>query len=448
MKLCLFCAVSPFVAGRRRAHHHRNFGRMIPMLVGAALVALLTPISAIADGSGSLDRGFGGDGLVTDGVGRGTSAWVQGLVVQPDGQLVLATGDRIVRYLGNGERDRSFIVRHVPVVDLAETSGGDLIRIAESEVERLLPDGEPDPGFGAAGDGLAEVPGLQFLAVAVDSAERIVVVGRDRDAHLLAVARFLPDGSLDQEFGDRGIVRTAVSADSPANLDFAESVSVASDGSILVGGSAGQAEVCPPGPYHCWGPYLNAVVLRYLPDGRLDTGFGEGGVFQGGSFWGSAQSIAARPEGGMLFVPGGPTGVVEPGGGPGFVAAALNAAGEREQSFENVASAHPFDQVQRGRDSPHSNRLVVDAAGRTLVCGGVEGSRHGLLLLAMLRDDGKLARSFGHGGLVVTRLGRNVPGSVGAEALAVAPGQKLYVAGHVGRRLFVARYRLRAAGLR
>lgn len=424
---------------------------MVHTLVGVALALALvrTPISSAdaAAGPGSLDRSFGGDGLVTEGVGPGTSAWIQGLVVQPNGQAVLATGGRITRYLGNGERDRSFSARYVPVVDFAETPAGDLIRIAGGEVERMLPEGEPDPSFGAAGDGIVLVPGLELFGVAVDSAGRVVVAGRDPGAHSLAVARFLSNGSLDPEFGDRGIVRTVISAGTPANLDAAWSVAVASDGSILVGGSAGQSEECPPEPYHCWGPYLNAVVLRYLPDGRLDQGFGEGGVFRGGSLWGSAQGIAARPEGGVLFVPGGPTGATEPGGGPGFVAAALNDAGETERSFSDFSSAHAFDRVRRGLRSPYSSRLVVDAAGRTLICGGVERSRHGLFLLAMLRGDGELVRSFGRGGLVVTRFGRNVPGSLGAEALALAPRQKLYVAGHADRRLFVARYRLRAAGV-
>jgi uncharacterized delta-60 repeat protein len=385
---------------------------------------------------GSLDRAFSEDGLALERLEPGENGWVQALVIQPDGRAVVATGDRIFRYRRSGRRDLSFGVRHVPVLGLAEAPDGGLVRLAEGEIERLLPNGEPDPKFGSGGDGRVSVAGLQLFAVAVDSAGRIVAVGRDPEAHLLAVARFLPDGRPDPGFGDLGIVRTAVSAATTANLDAAVSVAVAADGGILVGGSAGQAEDCPVGALHCWGPYLDAVVLRYLPDGRLDSGFGDGGVFRKNSLWGSAHSVAARPGGGALLVPGGPTGVVEPGGGPGVIAAALNAAGNLSFAYDVSSS------WLRGLASPRPSQLIVGAGGRMLVCGAIEPGRHGSFFLAMLRGDGEPIRAFGRDGLVVTRLGRKTRGLGWAGALALAPGHKLYVAGHVGRRLFVARYRL------
>jgi uncharacterized delta-60 repeat protein len=380
---------------------------------------------------GSLDRAFNEDGLALERLEPGENGWVRALVVQPDGRAVVATGDRIFRYRRSGRRDLSFSVRHVPVLDLVEAPDGGLVRLAEGEIERLLPNGEPDPGFGAGGDGRVTMAGLQLFAVALDSAGRIVAVGHDPQAHLLAVARFLPDGKPDPGFGALGIARTAVSAATTANLDAAVSVAVAADGGILVGGSAGQAEDCPVGALHCWGPYLDAVVLRYLPDGRLDPGFGDGGIFRGNSLWGSARSVAVRSGGGALFVPGGPTGAVEPGGGPGVIAAALNAAGDLSFAYDVSRLA-----------SPRPSQLIVGTGGRMLVCGAIEPGRHGSFFLAMLRDDGEPIRAFGRDGLVITQLGRKTRGLGWAGALALAPGYKVYVAGHVGRRLFVARYRL------
>jgi len=427
------------VAGQRKAR--RNAGRRILVLAAAAFSLMLGATPAAAARPGSLDRGFSKDGLATERLIQGKSGSVPGLVVQPDGRAVLAAGDRIVRYRRNGRRDRSFSVRHAPVLDLAEGPDGDLIRLAKGEIERLLPDGEPDPSFGDAGDGRVSVPGLQLLAVAVDSAERIVLVGRDPEAHRLVVARLLPDGKPDPGFGTLGTVRTAASAATPANLDVARAVAVAPDGSILVGGSAGQAEECPVGALHCWGPYLDAVVLRYLLDGRLDQGFGKGGIFWGDDSWGSARSVVARPRGGVLFIPGGPTGAVEPGGGPHVTAVALTVSGEAELSFGDVGSAYSFERLWRALASPNASQLVVDAAGRTLICGEMEGSHRGLFLLAMLWRNGEPARTFGRNGLVVTRISREAGGRSGAEALALAPRHKVYVAGQAGGKLFLARYR-------
>ena len=62
-------------------------------------------------------------------------------------------------------------------------------------------------------------------------------------------------------FGTGGVVDTAVSPPGTANRDVATSVALAADGDIVVGGSAGQAEDCSV-LIHCWGPYLDAVVLR------------------------------------------------------------------------------------------------------------------------------------------------------------------------------------------
>lgn len=419
----------------------------IALLVVIASSAIAPVALSASPRPGALDPGFAGDGLAIESLAPGKSSWVEGLVVQPSGRTVLATHDRIVRYRRDGSRDRSFSVRHVPVLDLAAAPDGGLVRLGPGEVERLLPDGQPDPSFGSSDDGRVLVPTLQLFELAVDTAGRIVVAGRDPEAHMLAVARFLPDGGPDPGFGTLGIVRTAVSAATPANLDVAKSVAVAPDGGILVGGSAGQAEECLPGALHCWGPYLNAVVLRYGPNGTLDRDFGEEGVFRGSKFWGSGRSVAARPGGGVLFVPGGPTGAVEPGGGPRVAAVALTGAGELDRSFAGDGSAGWFEGIRRGFAAPRTNQLLPVGDGRILACGGMEGSRREVFILAMLRGDGEPARAFGHMGLVVTRLGRKDLGWAGADALALAPREKLYVAGHVDRSLVVTRYRLRAPGV-
>jgi uncharacterized delta-60 repeat protein len=70
----------------------------------------------------------------------------------------------------------------------------------------------------------------------------------------LALARYLPDGDLDESFGDDGFVITDINNGS---LDTGQNVVELDDGKILATGSSG----------------TDMVLVRYLADGTLDTTF-------------------------------------------------------------------------------------------------------------------------------------------------------------------------------
>jgi uncharacterized delta-60 repeat protein len=83
---------------------------------------------------------------------------------------------------------------------------------ADMAVWRFLEDGTPDPDFGSNGfvihHGAAGGNGAdRGYSVCIDEKERILVCGssygEDRD---MAIWRFTPDGSLDQSFGNDGVV--------------------------------------------------------------------------------------------------------------------------------------------------------------------------------------------------------------------------------------------------
>ena len=103
-------------------------------------------------------------------------------------------------------------------------------------------------------------------AVAIQSDGKILVagnaiVGPNRD---IAVARFLPNGLLDSSFGTEGKVIT----DFFGGADVARSIAIQPDGKIVV---AGDAEA---------GGHENFAVVRYNPNGSLDTTFsGNGKVY-------------------------------------------------------------------------------------------------------------------------------------------------------------------------
>jgi uncharacterized delta-60 repeat protein len=132
------------------------------------------------ENDGSLDASFGDDGRI--------KRFSRGVAVDQRGRILLAGSG-----ISSGESPTGF----------------------DAEVVRLLPNGSPDRSFGTNGVALVDLGGAHdegnTVAVAPDG--RIIVGGvRHRTGSSRgpapgdpAVARFLPNGSLDQSFGHEGV---------------------------------------------------------------------------------------------------------------------------------------------------------------------------------------------------------------------------------------------------
>jgi uncharacterized delta-60 repeat protein len=125
-------------------------------------------------------------------------------------------------------------------------------------------DGDLDPSFG--GDGRvvthAGYPGFEYpTAMAIDRQGRIVVVGVIARMMMRSVAvRINPDGSLDQSFGNGGIMTLEPIADSFSGVAIDAAGRI-----VLAGGVVGFA------------PTHGIVVARLLENGQHDPSFGTGG---------------------------------------------------------------------------------------------------------------------------------------------------------------------------
>lgn len=183
------------------------------------------------DSSGVLDTGFGANGSVLDTL-NGASAFYTDVAVQGDGKIVS------VGY--SSERDSFYVFRHTV-------------------------SGEKDTSF--AQTGLATTSfGMPFqgaTSVALDG-NKIVVAGVAGDTanFSLALARYLPDGSLDPSFGNGGLVLSAFAVDEEAQPQ----ILVRADGKIVV------ATTAKPGNDK------DFLVARLENNGSGDQGFGSGGV--------------------------------------------------------------------------------------------------------------------------------------------------------------------------
>jgi len=162
-------------------------------------------------------------------------------------------------------------------IQMAQAAGGDL-----------------DPTFGVGGKVTTDLQRSTDLAnaVAIQADGKLVVVGQtyqnnDYSDEDFAVARYNTDGTLDRTFGARGKVRT----DFPGLAAVPSSVVIQPDGKIVVAGGA----------FPLFTFAGDFKVVRYNPNGSLDTSFGSGGIvttfFPQGSY---AFAVALQPDGKII----------------------------------------------------------------------------------------------------------------------------------------------------
>lgn len=237
---------------------------------------------------GTLDGSFGGTGIVTVPFGRSGSKG-RAAVLQPDGRIVAAglgpgvlqQGFAVARVLpdgtpddsfdGDGRAEASFGLRTAIGSAVALQPDGKIVVAGQLDDEapqfsydfalvRFTADGALDSTFGDGGLVTTDLAGGGdgIEAMGLDGSGRIVVAGRMSPAGSqgrFALARYLPDGTLDASFGEGGIVLPVTGASS------ATALLVLPDDSIIVGAEE-----------FAW------TLRRFLPDGSLDEEFGDGGV--------------------------------------------------------------------------------------------------------------------------------------------------------------------------
>jgi uncharacterized delta-60 repeat protein len=196
--------------------------RGVTLAVCLGLVGLPGPVAARS--GGGLDPAFGDGGKVVVPPPAGAGEWPGGQAVGPDGSIVV-------------------------VGTAAPARNGYAILVL-----RFLPDGRPDPSFGAGGRVWTDlvtlgtplrgaVPGDVALgsssasAVAVQPDGKIVVGGSTQSgaSTAFAVLRYLPDGRPDPDFGSDGLALTDFD---PATNDGVAALSILPDGRILAAGAA------------------------------------------------------------------------------------------------------------------------------------------------------------------------------------------------------------------
>jgi uncharacterized delta-60 repeat protein len=422
----------------------------MPRLLLLALALLLAAPAAAHARAGDVDRSFGSGGSVTF-QSLGPDVFFTAVALQPDGKIVAAAdrgnGLTVVRLTRSGALDRRFGTRgrvRIPIRgagarDIALFRDGRIlvagIVAADTEpshivVARLLPSGDLDPNFGTDGVGVVGPPSSQLDSMALARDGEVVLGGSlaRPDRPVALVLRLLTDGTPDPDFSGDGAVDTSA----VGIAGRARDVVVLPDGSV---GAAVSPELgrVDPGTF---------VAIRLTPAGAFDPAFGLDGVVdvlttplrlsEGG-----AAAIAAGPDGSLILA-----GTVrgerrrdDP------LVLRLTAAGALDPGFGRNGGLRLI--ASSGR-SVHINAMARAPGGRLVLGGYSEGNAAVLRLTAGGRRDTR----FGRGGALFAALGRPPDGHRSDSlvvGLAVRSDGRIVTAGAVaGRRAFypvVARLR-------
>jgi uncharacterized delta-60 repeat protein len=330
-------------------------------------------------GTGVMDARFSVDGVqssvfTTSGTPRNTQG--RDVVVQPDGKIV------VVGFGHNGTSN-------------------------DTVLARFLPDGTPDATFGTNGQARTDFGANDgCYSVGIQADGKIVVGGEaDVGSHYdFALARYLPNGTLDPSFDEDGKVTT----DWFAGNDSAAELLIQPDGKIIAVGTAGT----PTGSHF--------ALARYNADGSMDTRFGTGGKVNTaiGSLGANAYAAVLQLNGNIVV--GGRSALP---GGESFALARYTSSGVLDSSFG--ANGITTTTLASGEDRILGLALQPD--GRILAVGRsfTAGISYDFGIARYL-SNGSLDTSFDGDGMRTVGFG---PYSDWAEAVEVQPDGKIVLSG-------------------
>ena len=232
--------------------------------------------------NGSIDTSFGNQGIIVPQLSGGSFA--HHMALQVDGKIVvvhnrISNGERILvmlRYDSQGQPDPMFGVAGVVEANagigleyeavalqkdgkiVVSCSGFTFATSYDFWVLRFNVDGSPDDSFGNNGKVSTPIgPGTsidQAKSLAIQANGKIVVGGRAPNVpnSNFVIVRYNKNGSLDQKWGNGGIVNTELGG----NADAINDIAIQANGRIVVGG---ETDLGSPG-------IRKFVVARYMGD--------------------------------------------------------------------------------------------------------------------------------------------------------------------------------------
>ncbi len=377
------------------------------------------------------DNSFGNNGILSTDINL-TNDVSKSTVVQADGKIVAAGyssdgfKDRfcLIRYNPDGTLDQSFGNSGIVITNFVSTSicseialqaDGKIVAVGhtwggsenEFALARYNTDGSLDNSFGNNGLVTTSFPGKNAVARALViqpdgklvAGGQVYVLADDYDD--FALARYNTDGSLDQSFGNAGMVTTSFDL---TTKDWINDLEIQADGKLIAGGfsnnqmalvrylpngtidnlfgSSGLVGTLPPNAldaransislqsngkivvagFSITGPYSDFTLLRYNIDGTLDNTFGNNGIsitplIQDRDF---AKSVALQPDGKIIA-----GGDIFKDSVFQFAVARYNINGTLDTGFGN----NGFISTKANQDLASMNSIVLQADDKIIASG-------------------------------------------------------------------------------
>jgi uncharacterized delta-60 repeat protein len=236
---------------------------------------------------------------------------------------------------------------------------------------------------------------------------KILVAGYslNRGVYDFALARYLPDGNLDTSFDGDGRVTTSLYT---VFNDESYSVALQPDGKILLAGRTST------------GGQLDFALVRYLPNGTLDTSFdGDGKLTTAlGSHDDFGESVILQADGKILLA-----GYSWNGSNYDFALTRYLPDGRLDTSFDGDGKLATV----LGSGDDYGQSVTLQADGKILLAGySWNGSNHDFALARYL-PDGRLDTSFSADGKLTTALGS---GDDYCQSVTLQADGKILLAGY------------------
>ena len=354
--------------------------KKITLIVTAFLFAICftMPVTSLAQ-DGSLDLTFDFDGIVNTLVGN--EAFANSLAIQSDGKIVAAgyahiisTRDfALVRYNTNGSLDNTFDSDGIVTTPIGMTSDD------------------------------------EAYSIAIQSDGKIVVAGTNETE--FALVRYNTNGTLDNSFGNGGIVTTQVSN----GTEYIASIAIQSDGKIVAVG------------WDSWGgsPFM---IVRYNTNGSLDNTFDNDGIVITTIGIGTKALSVAIQNDGKIVVAGGSSN----GSTSHNTLARYNTNGSLDSTFDTDGIVVTPVGVGNSQDFAYSVNIQSDGK---IVTAGTAYS-YTAFALARYNTNGSLDNTFDSAGIVITPMGLNTY----ASSIAIQSNGKIVVAGRNQNDFTLVRY--------
>jgi uncharacterized delta-60 repeat protein len=317
--------------------------------------------------NGTLDTSFGTGGLVT------TSAdTIFGIAILSNGQIVVGAAGALAvqaaRYNTNGTLDTTFGAGGIASVrpfspnffdassgGLALQKDGKILVAAGNALVRFLGNGQIDSTFGTGG-----VVPLLFTANRINLlANGKILIASTFDSLSPAssgtIARYNSNGTLDTTFALNG----QISIVGPASA-----IALLSNGKFIVAGSFPTSIGTPPAP-NTYG----VALTRYNANGTVDITFGtHGGVVAPFSGNTDAVGFALAIQSNGDIVAAGQAGSQAPDGPSSFALARFTATGQVDTTFGNSGTVT----TAFGNNTAFVSALLIQSDGKIVAVGNDE----------------------------------------------------------------------------